>query len=499
MNLAALTLMLAGATLSQTPTPEPTPQFHNLDFCTATLQGWEGSGFYITNADPRGPNREWGVCSSDGETPGRKGLLRRVFTVPPGAGFIRFEAYASYGKACPPNDSLDVMLLAAGRKVVPKKVLAADGWVASSKLRTKPREYMWDITNYVGQKLQIVIMDQDERPGYHVYCSGFRYTRRDDFDGAEFAKFMLKLEDEHKLPPLQRYESKHFMALSNADEEFTVMRIRNCELIYSMFLDHFYRRGFQVREPGYKMMVAVFDAQTGFEAYIGQRVPATIVGVYHLPTNRLVIYDINRNNLILARREIIKARSRNIFSDLDRMRFVETEGRKTREVCTDVNISTTMHEVAHQLSFNTGLLNREGDVPLWLAEGLACYCESTRDGAWQGPGEPNPDRTVTLARVLAGRYKYVPLEDLVSSNAWLHEPHLIAAGYAQSWALFRMLMEERPEAFRKYLAKVYTRRTDGTRLNDFREAFGQDLQRFELRFQEYIREVVHAHPPREPR
>jgi hypothetical protein len=310
---------------------------------------------------------------------------------------------------------------------------------------------------------------------------------------------MLKIENEHKLPQFQRFESKHFVCLSNADDEFTFMRMRNCELIYSLFLDHFYRRGFPVREPGYKMMVASFDCQAGFEAHIGQRMPAGITGVYMKDSNRLVIYDINRNDFIVAKRLTIAARSRDIFSDLDRMRWVETEGRKTRELANDVNISTTMHEVAHQLSFNCGLLNREGDVPLWLAEGLACYCEATRDGTWQGVGEPNPERIDTLAFGLAGRYRYIKLEDLITSEMWFADPSTAVMGYGQSWALFRMLMEERPVEFRRYLARVYTRKSNGNRLQDFQAAFGRDLERFELRYQEYIRELIRAYPPRPKR
>jgi hypothetical protein len=503
MNFTALTLALFSPALLGQPATASLPPLYNLDFSTATLETWEGKGFYVTAVDPLGPGKDWGVCSSDGDTPGRKAMLRRVFTVPKGAGVIRFHAYAAHGVGCPPSDQLDVVLLAAGKRVIPKKVLKDDAWVSTAKLRGKyrgqPREYMWDITNYVGQQLQIVLIDQDERPGCHVFCGGFRHVSRDQYDYQEFAKFMLKLEYEHKLPPLQRFESKHFICLSNTEDEFTMMRLRNCELIYNLFLDHFYRRGFPVREPGYKMMVAAFDSQSGFEAHIGQRMPAGITGVYMKDSNRLVIYDINRNNFIVAKREHITNTSRHIFSDLDRMRYVETEGRKTRELANDVNISTTMHEVAHQLSFNCGLLNREGDVPLWLAEGLACYCESTRDGNWQGVGEPNPDRIDTLSQAMAGRFPLLKLETLIDSDLWMRDAASAVAAYAESWALFRMLMEERPQEFRKYINRVYTRKSNGFRLADFQWAFGKDLQRFELRFQEYLRELVLAHPPRPKR
>ena len=65
----------------------------------------------------------------------------------------------------------------------------------------------------------------------------------------------------------------------------------------------------------------------------------------------------------------------------------------------------------------------------------------------------------------------------------------VVLGYSQSWALFRLLMEERPRALRRYLELVYARRTPEHRLADFVEAFG-DLAALERRYQEYLRELV---------
>jgi hypothetical protein len=149
-----------------------------------------------------------------------------------------------------------------------------------------------------------------------------------------------------------------------------------------------------------------------------------------------------------------------------------------------------MHEVAHQLSFNCGLLNRAGDVPVWLAEGLACYCESTENGAWQGVGEPNSSRAATLAR--AGK-SLMPLRGLIENDDWIRRATTVdqvVLGYAQSWALFAMLMEQRPKALRKYLALIESRRTMDHRLADFAEVFGADLDKFEAGYQAYVRQVV---------
>src|SRR5262249_35015786 len=160
----------------------------------------------------------------------------------------------------------------------------------------------------------------------------------------------------------------------------------------------------------------IFDGPEGFEAYLGRRVPSAVTGMYHPRSNRLVVYDYGRNTdfAATARRgaDALKAGA----AGLERERRGTEVGRRVRARRDDTNVSTIMHEAAHQLSFNGGLLNREGDVPAWLAEGLACYCEPTVRGAWQGIGEANPARAQVLAGVVRGKGKWLPLRDLVRSD-----------------------------------------------------------------------------------
>jgi hypothetical protein len=433
------------------------------------------------------------VSSSDNGTPGRTALMYRTFVVPSGAGVLRCLAYASYGKDLSPIGDLDIVLMAAGKKIIPKQVRTATGWkqvqAIDGRQDGKPREYVWLINNYVGQTLRLALVDEDKRPNCHLFATGFQLVPNDVFEGREFGQFMVKLVREQKLHPVARFESEHFMAYSNAEDAFTELRLNNCELIYDIFYDHFRKKGFRLRQPGSKMMVAIFENQAGFEAYLGQKMSPLVTGVYHPPSNRLVVYDYGQNEMFVAIKKEVMDISRRIPSDLGRQRFVSTINRMAKEFRTEANIGTVMHEVSHQLSFNSGLLNREGDVALWLAEGLATYCESTHNCSWQGIGEPNPERL----QVLAGPWPRIPLKDLISGNSWLHGSQATVQtalmGYAQSWALFRMLMEERTVAFRNYLNTVYTRKTADHRLADFVEAFG-DLTRLELRFGEYVKKIT---------
>jgi hypothetical protein len=171
--------------------------------------------------------------------------------------------------------------------------------------------------------------------------------------------------------------------------------------------------------------------------------------------------------------------------------------RQAREFRTGANIGTTMHEVAHQLSFNCGMLNRNGDVPAWLAEGLACYCESTEDGTWLGIGTNNPSRLRSLSGPVKGQGQLFHLQDLVASDSWVRARNgrTVLTGYAQSWVLFRFLMQEKSRALARYLDLIYSPRTPDHRLTDFRQVLGSDLTQMELCYLTYLKQIVKAYPP----
>ncbi len=493
MNLA-LAFLLCGPLAAPVPSPD------NLDFGSGTLAGWEGTGFAVGPAGV-GPRLACGVCSGDGGTPGRTGLLHRTFVVPPGATVLTCTACAVRGPGDPADANLDVVLLAAGKRVVPKQVRTPSGWVPVGTVLPRqdrrPREYLWQLEGYVGQTLRLALIDEDKRPGCHLVCGGFRLLPGDQFEARDFARHMVALTRARRLPEVARFDSRHFTALSNADDAFSEAQLRHCELLHGLFVEHFRAKGFRLHEPAARLMVAMFDSQAGFEAYVGRALPVSVTGLYHLPSNRLVLYDFGQNRAFADQVRKAEGAGRRIDSDLDRRRFLDTVNRLGQDVRTGVNLTTVMHEAAHQLSFNCGLLRRDGDVPMWLAEGLACYCEVTDNGAWQGVGEPNPDRLRTLADS-AGRR--LPLRALVAGDDWLRsDTRTVLVGYAESWALFRLLMEEKPAALRAYLELIGPRRTPEHRLADFAQGFGADLDRLERRFDQYVREQVEAHvrPPRE--
>jgi hypothetical protein len=485
----------------------------NLDFGSGTLEGWEGAGFSVARSGDGGL-AGFVASSRDGPAAPRKGLLHRAVRVSAGARYLRCTASVVRGHDCAPDERLDVVVLGSGKRPLPRQARLDAGWHSAPALLSSDeggdREYQWPLTDYVGQTVRIVLVDEDDRPGCYMRCGGFRLvtdgvdstvmTSRSvlapNTEASEFGRSMVALTAQHGLSPMLRFDSPHFTALSNAEEGFSDNRLRNCELIYTLFFDHFRRKGFTVHEPSAKLMVAMFDTQQGFEAYLGKRMPPSITGIYHPATNRFVMYDYGQNENYLAQKQRAETEVRKITSLVDRQRYQAGLRRWASTSRSGANTGTIMHEVAHQLSFNCGLLNRHGDVPLWLAEGLACYCESTADGTWQGMGEPNPGRLRTLAEALRGSGRLIGLRELIANDGWIKgETPTVLLGYAQSWALVRMLVENHPYALRTYLTQVSQRQMAERRLADFQQAFGSDLGRIERRYHEYLSGLVSLHAP----
>src|SRR5262249_28705601 len=121
------------------------------------------------------------------------------------------------------------------------------------------------------------------------------------------------------------------------------------------------------------------------------------------------------------------------------------------------NRETLTHEATHQLTFNTGLLDRQGRAPLCIIEGLGMYGEVRRLTGRPEPGGINPTRLDNLARLQRRRgSSWIPLAELLREDGYLKgdagaEKRLLA--YAQSWLLVHRQLKD-PEQlprFRSYL------------------------------------------------
>jgi hypothetical protein len=218
-----------------------------------------------------------------------------------------------------------------------------------------------------------------------------------------------------------------------------------------------------------------------------------ITGIYSKSNNCLVTYDYATNPDFVSKKKKEEQRIRLLSGVDERQEYMERLTLRAEQFRRGQNISTIMHEAAHQMSFNTGLLSKSGDVPVWLAEGLATYCEATRQGVWLGIGQPNPERLSALQKVVDGKRKFIPLEAMIASDSWHSiktSDATVLQGYGQSWALFRWLMEEKPLKMADYLKSVKSRSTPEHRREDFQLAFGRDWKSLQARYESYMKRQV---------
>src|SRR5262249_750470 len=122
------------------------------------------------------------------------------------------------------------------------------------------------------------------------------------------------------------------------------------------------------------------------------------------------------------------------------------------------NMQTLAHETTHLLTFNTGLLNRQGDAPRTIVEGLATYGEIRPLHGRSEPGRINRMRLDDLAHIQRRRERIGVAEMLADDQAafgtTLDQRLLV---YAQSWCLVYYLMTEpsRLPQFRVYLKTIF--------------------------------------------
>ena len=153
------------------------------------------------------------------------------------------------------------------------------------------------------------------------------------------------------------------------------------------------------------------------------------------------------------------------------------------------NAKTLAHEATHQLAFNTGLLNRQGDVPAAIIEGVACYGEARRLRGRNEPGLLNSERLDELAHVQR-RAKWIKLTDLLTddSPAAGGSVDLMQLFYSQSWLFFYSMMSSPVHLpqLQAYFKAIFPRADKKNRLDDARKCFG-DLEQLD---QELRREAI---------
>jgi Protein of unknown function (DUF1570) len=248
------------------------------------------------------------------------------------------------------------------------------------------------------------------------------------------------------LPRFAENHTTHFLGLGDGDAAYCKRALAICESLAKDFLSHFRDRGFnKLSLPPDRMTVITLKDKASYRAFAGENAGATVGGHYDLETNRLVVFDFRDNRADLG-----------------------TSAER-------VNLFTLVHEAVHLLSFNTGLLARNRDVPACIAEALATYAELWQVRGKGKMGTPNQPRLRALIDSGNGAAPWIPLDKLLTDDSLFEKEETEQAAYAESWLLANHLLKRASpqlDRFHAYLAKIAEPPRTKTRLQIAEEELG---------------------------
>lgn len=263
--------------------------------------------------------------------------------------------------------------------------------------------------------------------------------------------------------PFQSSLSEHYLGIGDAPDDYRDEALKRCAALATAYQKHFQAKGFTVAFPPGRLTVVTLKDLKSYAAFLGQPPGGAVGGHYDLETNRLVIFDFRPGGGLAA--------------------GVSEER---------VNTYTLIHEGTHQLTFNTGLLDRQGDVPVAVSEGLAMYAELWRPGPRTVLGAINGLRLQVFVTPTDPPVAWIPVETLLTDDA-LFQGINEQVAYAEGWVLVHYLLKTSAmlPKFRAYLDAIRPRRDPLQRLADARAHLG-DLDRLDGELRKYASGLIRA-------
>jgi hypothetical protein len=218
--------------------------------------------------------------------------------------------------------------------------------------------------------------------------------------------------------------SDHFLGIGDGPGPYSTKALELSEEIAEDYLDQFRRRGFKVDYPSRRLAVVTLKDGASYRAFSDDHPDEADGGRYYPEDNWLVIFDFRADQS----KDVAEAKRYNTF--------------------------TLVHETIHLLCFNTGLLDRQAEVPGAIGEGLATYGEMWTPRSHGALGGVNHPRLRALARETARGTPWIPISRLLADDKAFADPGTSQLAYAEAWLLVHYLMEteERLPRFRAYLA-----------------------------------------------
>lgn len=233
-------------------------------------------------------------------------------------------------------------------------------------------------------------------------------------------------------------ESEHYMGIGDATDDFRKSAVDLCEKLASSYQSHFRANGFEVNLPKTRMAVVILANKVSYARFNEEPASQAGAGHYFADLDLLVTYNVGPG------RSSLPARITNTF--------------------------TLVHEAVHQLTYATRLLERKGDVPVALSEGLATYCET-----WKLSHPVIAEVNLPRLGVLADkRVRWLPLARLLVEDGLFDDPATCQAAYSESWLLIHSLMESTTtrQKLRSYLDAIRPRQDPSKRIQDATNALG---------------------------
>lgn len=276
------------------------------------------------------------------------------------------------------------------------------------------------------------------------------------------------------------HRTTHYVILYNTSRDYGGWCGALFERLYMAFRNYWSRKGLELSEPPFPLVAIVFSSEESFREYgraeVGEGI-RSIIGYYHLQTNRMVMYDLTGSDGGQGTRGGAGARIARILAQPD----------------AEINVATIVHEATHQIAFNCGLHVRCSDCPRWFSEGIAIYFEtpdlrSTK--GWTTIGALNRNRQSQFLESLKHRPPRA-LSTMLSDDKLFGDSKEALDAYAQAWALTYFLIRQHPKeylTYQKFLGLKQPMMWDSPeqRLRDFKMAFGDDLNRLDAEFVRYM-------------
>jgi hypothetical protein len=286
-----------------------------------------------------------------------------------------------------------------------------------------------------------------------------------------------------ELPPgFDVYHTSNYLICHSTSRGYAQWCGALLERLHMAFTNYWSRKGFDLKDPEFPLVAVVFADKRSYARFampeLGEAVNS-VVAYYSLRTNRITMHDLSG----------IEAGGR----PPPRMNSAVQINRILSQPGAAPTVATIVHEATHQIAFNCGLHQRYSDCPTWFSEGIAMYFETpdlSSSRGWRSIGQINRLRLNDF-RSFRRRRPADSLVTLLTDDGRLRGTDTARDAYAEAWSFTYFLLQQKPKEYVEYLRTLSQKVPqfwDGpeTRLADFRDAFGPDMNRLELEFQRFM-------------